>query len=170
MQITEEIFVAHTRHVWRENLTDYPASTYRLIFNFYLDDDNQFSIASIPDGDEHVLTVDVDSFLKAGDYLYQVFVEEKSTGTISQISAGRVKVLPNLAEDKNPTYWTTIYNNLKNAFRRLSERETESVSVMGQTIRYEDRYKLLGLMEEAKNKTEEEVGINHTRQIKVRFR
>lgn len=170
MQITDEIFVAHTRHIWRETLTDYPASTYRLFFNFYLDDENQFSIASVPDGDEHVLTIDADSFLKAGDYLYQVLAEEKTTGAISQISTGRIKVLPNLAEDKDPTYWSTIYNNLKNAFRRLSERETDSVSVMGQTIRYEDRYKLLGLMEEAKIKMEEEVGVNYKRQIKVRFR
>lgn len=49
-------------------------------------------------------------------------------------------------------YWLEVYNNLKDAYKRLSSYEVNEISVNGRVFKYVDRGKLLKELKYAEGK------------------
>jgi len=174
MQLSSEKIVAKTKVIWEESFSEFPFTTHEVKIHFYKDSTNKFTLTGTEgsNGTDHKFTYT--QTVASGEYKWQAIAAEK-TGDLeeTQIDSGVISILPNLGEETDPrSYWTQVYEKYKTAYLALSGRETESVSVLGQTVTYANREQLVKLMNHAKAMADKENGVPGTtnRIYKSRFR
>jgi hypothetical protein len=164
--------INQTTQQWTETLSAYPADQYSLIINFFKDNASKFTLEGTPDGTAFNFELSPAEApyqnVLHGKYTYQAIASKD--GIDYPVEQGTVVILPNLAFDTDPRgYWQIVYENLLDAYKRLSSRETKTVNVLGMTVAYEDRAKLIGEIKKAETKMNQELGKKKNRNIQVRF-
>ena len=99
-----------------------------------------------------------------GRYQYQAFLDDEL------VSSGVVDVLPNLEFDDPRGEWTIIYENLMGAYKKLSSREADTVTIYdGTSVSYTDRDTLIKQIRFAEQKMNTELGMRVNKKITTRF-
>lgn len=142
-------------------LSEYPADTSLLTIHFFLDSSNKFPLESTPDETNpqlHRFTKTAsDPEFAHGEYSYQAIATQD--GDDYYIEEGRVHIYPNLAASDDPRgEWTKRYENAKAQFDLLCANPTTQVSVDGIGYTYEDRMKLLALINNLEGRMKIETG------------
>lgn len=139
------------KQTWKENFSY--DSSYQIFLELYKDSYNKTKINSTYTDDGFEFTFN-DQSLTSGNYNYQ-FLAVDINGNYELIESGTIFIFPNY-EREPQGYWRLVYNNWKEAYLKLSTREAASVSVMGQSVTYQDLNKVLKHMLDAEYKMREE--------------
>ena len=174
MQIQTENLVVSCKTIWEESLSSYPFSTHEVKFHFYKDSTNKFTLTGAAGTTDSNHKFTFNESKTSGSYQVQCIATEKS-GNLEAVLVwrGTINILPNLASETDPrSYWRQVYEAYKAAYLKLAARESESVSVLGQSVTYADREQLVRLMNHAQAMADKEAGTPGTTNkiYKSRFR
>jgi hypothetical protein len=156
---------------WIESPLSYPAPDYSLQLILKLGTAPAITIDGATDGTSFTFTrtAALNAALAHGSYSYQ-FIASKGTDKYL-VESGTVHIYPLLSSSSDTrSYWEIIRDNAKDAYQRLSSRETDSVTTeAGDTITYADRAKLIRVIRNAESEITRENGTAKPKVYKSRF-
>lgn len=127
-------FEAGNTVVWAESFPDFPASEWALAFILSIGGIKKLSVDADPDGDDFTVTLTAADTgeLASGTYDWAEYVTKYSER--ATIRTGTVIVLPNLAEDQEPSFAQSQVELLQGALAKLAAGTNESVNINGQSF------------------------------------
>lgn len=128
--IEPESFVAGDTIKWKRSLSDYPATTHTLKYEFHLRSGvaaTDFTITSSADGTDHsvVITAVVSAAYTAGEYEWFAYVVDVATGLERySVGKGRTTIEPDPAEVATGTDLRTHAEIMLDAIEAMLEGDT----------------------------------------------
>jgi len=172
MDFTGLKLFAGARWSWTECPTGYPAPDYSLDIIFKLGTNAAVTVNGVAQTDGSFTfskTSAQTALYTHGTYNYQVIATD-TNGEKEIVEAGNIEIYPLLSSSADTrTYWQIIVDNYKAAYTKLSARETDSVTIDGDTYTFQDREKLLGFIRRAEKEVERESGTAKPKIFKSRF-
>ncbi len=146
MEILNQKLIAGFNWTWLETIPGYPASIYELSFVLKSGGAGPFTIPATASGENYSISrkvLDTQS-IPADTYTYYAILENGIDKILYE--QGTVTILPNISlQGTDPReYWHRIYDNLKDAYEKLSSREAAEVQLPGgRSVKFADRAQLV---------------------------
>lgn len=153
MNITLQKLFAGASWNWIEDLSDYPAPEYTLIFFLKLRNNQTIELTGIAEGSAHKFAVNSGTTnIPNGKYSYQA--QAFKAGEMSLVETGSVDVLPNLAvAEDSREYWEQVVDEAKAAYKTLAGQVADQITLSnGKTITFANRKELLKIINNAEVK------------------
>jgi hypothetical protein len=149
--ITDQTLYAGDSWEWTEEIAGYSSAEYSLKYYLKLKDAPPVKLESAPDGDGFKFSLVPDK-TKIPHGTYNYMRELTKEGFALTYDTGTVTILPNLREANTDarTQWVRIYQNLTDAYERLSSQEVSEVTIDGKTWKFADRPALIREINNAK--------------------
>ena len=147
-----------------QELIDFPAPAYAVEITLRYRNTAPITFLSANENGSHKFNYSLASAIPNGTYSYLVRIKDTALNTFEFYESGIVPVYPDLtnAAVDGRTKWQIIYENYLDAYTRLSSKEVDQVTIMGDTVTYINRSQLptlIKLMNHAKLQMEIEQGV-----------
>lgn len=150
--------IAGTTWSWLEMPSSFPASYYSLTIYLKKGTNAAITLIGTNEGNSFRFTKPANetSQLEFGEYKYQAIADD-GNGNVDQVDSGNIQILPLLtASGDLRSYWEIIRDNAQEAYKKLTSRETDEVSINGKTFKFSQRNELLKTIRIAEAEIERE--------------
>ena len=128
-------FVSGETVQWKKVLSDYPAGTWTLSYDFVNASASFAESSSVADGTDHLVTINAASAPSAGTYSWQAWVTDGSTSKV--VSEGTLVVKPKLSAGTafdNRTWAQKCLDAIEAAIESRASEDQLSMSIAGRSI------------------------------------